>query len=96
MPATSVDQQSNVIQQERVKERFVFVCQLHDGRIVVGTATNPCKRLVALNSGLNPAVPKALQINRVVGVKPVNEDRNAITVFKRFEEAYGEGNVIAV
>ena len=95
MQATSIEQQSNVTQQY-VKERFVFVCQLHDGRIVVGSATNPCKRLVALNSGVNPAVPKALQINRVIGVKPIDENRNAITVFKKFEEAYGEGNVIAV
>ena len=96
MQAISTDQQSYVSQSEKVKERFVYVCQLHDGRIVVGTATNPCKRMVALNSGVNPAVPKPLQINRVIGVKPVDETRNAITVFKKFEEAYGEGNVIAV
>ena len=74
----------------------MFVCQLDDGRYVVGCATNPVKRITALNSGHNPEVPKALQVNRVIGIKPVEEGRNIVTVFKRFEERYGEGNVIAV
>lgn len=93
MQTVSLEQQNT---RHQVKERFVFVCQLHDGRYVVGSATNPGKRITALNSGHNPAVPKALQVNRVIGIKPVEEGRNIVTVFKRFEERYGEGNVIAI
>lgn len=94
MHTTSVEQQKNT--QQQVKERYTFVVQLHDGRYVVGSATNPCKRIVALNSGHNPAVPKALQVNRVIGVKPVEEGRNAVSVFKKIEAKYGEGSVIAI
>ena len=59
--------QSNV--QVKVKERFVFVVQLHDGRFVIGAATNPCRRITAINSGMNKAVPKTLQVNRIIGIK---------------------------
>ena len=94
MHTASVEQQKNI--QQQVKERFVFVVQLHNGMYVVGSATNPCKRITALNSGHNPAVPKAMQVNRVIGVKPIEDGRNAVTVFKKIEAKYGEGSVIAI
>ena len=77
-------------------DRAVFVLQLHDGRIVVGSAMNPAKRIAAINSGHCPGIAKALQVNRVVGIKPMTEDRNPITVFKQFEAKYGQGRVMAV
>ena len=78
------------------KQRAVFVLQLHDGKIIIGTATNPCKRIAAINSGLTPGIPKALQVNRVIGIKDVTDYRNQVTTFKAFEAKYGVGNVIAV
>ena len=84
--------QSNV----QVKERFVFVVQLHDGRFVIGSATNPCRRITAINSGMNKAVPKTLQVNRIIGIRPMNADRTVISVFRKFEQQFGEGRVIAV
>ena len=80
----------------KVKERSIFVVQLHDGRYVIGSATNPCRRITAINSGMNKAVPRTLQVNRIIGIKPMNADRTVVSVFKMFEEKYGEGNVIAV
>lgn len=78
------------------KDRAVFVLQLHSGQIVVGSAGNPCKRIAAINSGLTPGITKPLQVNRIIGIKPMTEDRNQVSVFKHFEQQYGEGNVIAV
>lgn len=82
--------------QVKVKERFIFVLLLHSGKWVVGSATNPCRRITALNSGMNRAIPKTLQVNRIIGIKPMNADRTVVSVFKMFEDKYGEGNVIAV
>ena len=78
------------------KERFVFVVQLKDGRYAVGSGTNPAKRIAALNSGLNQSLPKSLQVHRIVGIKPVNADRNEVIVFGKFEARYGQGKVLAV
>ena len=78
------------------QDRSVFVLQLHSGQIVVGSAANPCKRIAAINSGLSPEVAKPLQVNRILGIKPMTADRKIYTVFRHFEQQYGEGNVIAV
>ena len=80
----------------KTKERSIFVLQLHDGKIVVGSAMNPAKRIAAINSGHCPGIPKALQVNRVVGIKPMNEERKPVSVFRHFETKHGVGNVIAV
>ena len=78
------------------KERFVFVVQLKDGRFCIGSATNPAKRIAALNTGHNPAVKKALQVARIVGIKELNDQRNEVTVFHKFEAKYGAGKVLSV
>lgn len=80
----------------KVKERFVFVLLLNSGKWVVGSATNPCRRITALNSGMNRAIPKSLQVNRIVGIRPMTAERTVVSVFKKFEDQFGEGNVIAV
>lgn len=78
------------------QDRSIFVLQLHDGKIVVGSASNPCKRIAAINSGLTPGISKALQVNKIIGIKPMEEGRNVVSVFKHFEARYGRDNVIAV
>lgn len=73
----------------------VFVVQLHDGRIVVGTAANPSQAITALNSGIHKGF-KELCVNNIIGIKPVTDERNAVTVFKRMAEHYGFERVVAV
>ena len=75
--------------------KFVFVVMLHNGTFVVGQATNPSVRIAALNSGHNKNV-KALSINRVIGIKEIDEDRNLPSVVKSFCDNYGENRVLCV
>ena len=83
-------------QVRQLKQRYIYVCQLHDGRIVIGSATNASKRIAALNSGLNSAVPKSLQVNRIINIKPVTEERTLPKVVASFCERFGENRVICV
>lgn len=78
------------------RQRYIYVCQLHDGRIVIGSATNASKRIAALNSGLNSAVPKSLQVNRIINIKPVTEERTLPKVVASFCEEFGENRIICV
>ena len=80
----------------QVKERYVFVLQQHDGTFVIGVSTNPCKRVAAINSGMNCHIKQSLTINRVVGIKPVTEDRTYIGVVNQFIDKYGADKVLAV
>ncbi len=80
----------------KIRNGYVFVLKLHDGRYVIGQAKNPCRRIAAINSGLNQAIPKTLQINRVVGIKDITNARNLMTVTKRFCDLYGINKVITV
>jgi len=84
------------IKQRQPKQRFIFVAQLHDGRIIVGSATNAATRIAAINSGYNSAIPKALQVNRIIGVKPVTAERTLPSVVKRFCDKYGTDKVLAL
>ena len=83
-------------QVRQLKQRYIYVCQLHDGRIVIGSATNASKRIAALNSGLNSAVPKSLQVNRIINIKPVTEERTLPKVVASFCEQFGENRIICV
>ena len=76
--------------------RFIFVLELITGEIVVGSATNPCKRIAAINSGLNKAVPKSLMVHRIIGIKEQTEERNLVSVYKTFADRRGSNKVIAV
>ena len=78
------------------KQRFIFVLQTHSGRIVIGSATNPSRRIAAINSGHNSALPKALQINRIVGIRPVTESETLPSTVKHFCDKYGEERVLCV
>jgi hypothetical protein len=78
------------------QQRYIFALMLHDGRLIVGSATNAAKRIAAINGGMNSAVPKALQVNRILGVKPVTEERTLPSVVASYCERFGENRVICV
>ena len=92
----SAQKNENKAQASQLKQRYIYVWQLHDGRIVIGSATNASKRIAALNSGLNSAVPKSLQVNRIINIKPVTEERTLPGVVASFCERFGENRVICV
>ena len=78
------------------KPNYIFVLHLVDGRFVVGQGNNPSRRISSINSGMNPAIPKCLQIFKIVGIKPQEGERTFASVVKQFCEEYGQDNVIAV
>ncbi|WP_413441254.1 hypothetical protein [Synechococcus sp. MIT S1220] len=75
---------------------YIFVVQLFDGRYVIGQANNPSKRICSINSGYNSAVPKPLQVNRIIGIKEQNNSRTLIDVVTKCAEHYGDDAVICV
>ena len=81
---------------KKYKPNYVFVLHLIDGRFVVGQSDKPAKRISSINSGMNPAIPKCLQIFKIVGIKPQEGERTFASVVNQFCNEYGENNVIAV
>ena len=70
--------------QPKQKQRYLFVLQLHNGKFVIGSATNAAKRVAAINSGMNPAITKSLQVNRIIGIRPCNETRSLPSVVAQY------------
>ena len=77
-------------------DQHIFVLELYSGEFVLGQGTNIAKRVSAINSGYSPAVPQSLQVKRIVDVRPVNEERNLISVCRWFIKKYGDDKVIVV
>ena len=75
---------------------YLFVVQLHDGRYVIGASNNPGKTIASLNTGYYNAVPKSLQVNRIIGIKDQTEERRLMTVVSKFCSKYGDDNVIVI
>ncbi len=75
---------------------FVFVLKLHDGCYVIGQATNPTKRIACINSGLNRAIPRSLQVNQIVAIREKNDNRSLPSVVKHFCDRYGDDKVKAI
>ena len=75
---------------------YVFVLLTWTGQLVIGAANNPCRRIAALNSGLNSALPESHSIKRIIGVKERTEERSLISTVKRLIEKVGEDNIIVV
>ena len=98
MNTISVESQTKVKTSPAInyKAEWVFVLQLNDGRYLVGTASNPSRRIAAINSGMNKAVPEPLSVYRVVGIKEQTEERTLISVTKQLCDRFGEGRVVAV
>ena len=74
----------------------IFIVQLVDGRYVIGSARNASKRICALNSGLNPSVPKSLQIYRIIGIRDITEQRTLPSVVKKFCDKYGDNRIVVI
>ena len=94
MPATSFLVEANTV--VSLKQQYVFVVQFKDGTYGVGTHTNPSKRIAAINSGHHPSVSKKLQVYRIVGVKPMDENRNTISTVQKLSNKVGAEKVIAL
>lgn len=86
--------ESNV--KTHTKQQHIFVLQLHDGKFVIGQGSNPCKRIAAINSGLNMHIKKSLMVNRIVGIKERTDERTLEGVVYKFCAKYGADNVITV
>ena len=95
-PAVAFSTTHNQELKTDTKQQYVFVVQLHNGTFVIGQASNACKRISAINSGLHPFVKKTLQVNRVIGIKAVDEQRNLPSVVAKFCEQYGDKKVLVV
>ena len=93
---TASNSTTNTQVTKRYKPNYIFVLHLVDGRFVVGQSDKPAKRIATINSGMNPAIPKSLQIFKIVGIKPQEGERTFASVVKQFCEEYSEDNVIAV
>ena len=88
--------QQKQTQTKKYTADYIFVIQLFDGRYVIGQANNPCKRICSINSGYNSAVPKPLQVSRIIGIKEQNDERTLIGVVTKYAEHYGDNAVICV
>ena len=75
---------------------YLFVVQLHNGKFVIGASNNPGKTIASLNTGYYNAVPKALQVNRIIGIKDQTEERNLMKVVSTFCDKYTADNVIVI
>ena len=93
---TASNSTTNTQVTKNYKPNYIFVLHLVDGRFVVGQGNNPSKRIASINSGMNPAITKSLQVYKIVGVKEQCEERTFAGVVKQFCEEYGQDNVIAV
>ena len=78
------------------KQAWVFVLQLTTGEYVVGTASNPSRRISSINSGMNKSIPVPLSVYRVVGVREQTEERTLISVTKQLCERYGSERILVV
>ena len=95
MPTLTVESTTHEVKTAQ-KTNWVFVLQLINGQIVIGTASNPCRRIAAINSGLNPAVKQSLMVHKIIGIKEVNSERNAVSVYKHFASKVGKSKVLVV
>lgn len=100
MKSISVTQQHSQSTQEQqnksYRPTYVFVLQLVDGKYCIGQANNAARRVAAINSGLNNAVPKPYQVYKIVGIKKQNEHRTLVSVVKRFADKYGDDRIVVV
>lgn len=93
---TKTESTSTIKTAAPTKQKQIFALMLHDGRIVIGQSTNPCRRIAALNSGTNAAMPKPLMVNRILGIKEVTETRSLPSVVNQFCNDFGNDRVLCV
>lgn len=78
------------------KQQHIFVLQLQDGRYAVGQSHNPYKRIASINGGMNKAIPQALQVSRIIGIKDVNETRSLPSVTAKLCRDFGDDKVLCL
>ena len=88
--------QNTLSQEKKYTADYIFVIQLHNGDYVIGSANNPSKKIAAINTGFYKAVPKSLQVNRIVGIKDLAGERTLMSVTKTFCDKYGDSRVVVV
>ena len=93
---TQVESKKQIEAKPYKQPEFVFVLQLHDGTYVIGQANNCARRIAAINSGIIHGISKPLMVNRIIGIKDITDERNLMTVTKRFCDRYGDHKVITV
>ena len=96
MSQTQLANHLAITKKTQVKNVYVFVLQLHNGQLVIGQASNPCRRIAAINSGMNKAIKESLQINKIIGVKEITSTRNLMTVVKKFCDRCGSERIITI
>jgi hypothetical protein len=99
MQTLQANTSTNIVSIEDRKDyrpKYIFVLQLLDGRYVIGAANNACKRVSSINSGMNRAIPKPLQVQRIIGIKPQDDKRTFVGTVNHFINKYGSDKVIAV
>lgn len=96
MQVSLAENTTRSFQAKDYKPDWIFVIQFIDGKIGVGQSANPSKRIAAINSGFNPAVPTPLSVYRILGIKAQDKDRTFAGVVARFCENYAADNVIAL
>lgn len=79
-----------------VVDRYVFVLQQHNGTFLIGVSPKPTFRITQINSGKHHFVKTPMTVNRVIGIKPVNQERSLTSVVNKFISLYGEDKVVAV
>ena len=96
MQTLQTTNQNTLSCEKRYTADFIFVVQLHNGDYVISSANNPSKKIASLNTGFFKAVPKSLQVNRIVGIRDWTEGRTLMSVVKTFCEKYGDDRIIVV
>ena len=96
MSQTQLANHLAITKKTQVKNVYVFVLQLHNGQLVIGQASNPCRRIAAINSGMNKAIKESLQINKIIGVKEITSTRNLMNVVKKFCDRCGSERIITI
>ena len=91
--APSTHQEQN---QKTYQPDYIFVVQQYDGTYIIGAANNPCKRICAINSGFNNAIPMSHTIARIIDSRETNEQRTLVSVVKYFCDKFGSESVVAV
>ena len=96
MHSSTLTEQAQAVTTKTYRPDWIYICQLHDGRYAIGQASNPSKRISALNSGFHPLVTQALAINSIIGIKEQNDERTFSGVVSKFCKRYGTENVLAL
>jgi hypothetical protein len=96
MPTSVLKDVISTETQSEVKQQYLFVLQLHNGKIVIGKDSNVARRIASINSGLSPYLKEVHQVNRILGVKPVTAERTLFSTVSKFCERYGADRIITV